>query len=588
MTTIDATVRCEDYVHWRPSLIIKQVCDFFSDTSFTIERAPEVNETVRVVDPKQLLKLGLAHIGNGEAVHISTQGTSEQLAALFLKGILENLGSIYRNDGTASRDPVKESVYGLLSDIAIANPDRQQNEAIARLEKWYRDDGESTDRTPLGKSCTTEVELPVNLHGAIVEVLPRIARHFVCSMWLIYDHPHKGRQRFNLSRDNSDLKFQILTKSPAAGTLLTVKTFGERCEELCGYMSELLRKLPQVDSWIRTCFLDRRSDSDIVEGIRDILKGKTHRPVVSRNEGTKRDCKISDILIRELVTINREEDTREGAVSDLTRLAAGYAGLDFASLRDLVDVWNKQINVGRAGFAFLHTRAENCPLITLVFGVYPQGIEWPRQSDRKYALALIVAAIDAPNLYLGYMTRLLRVLEDGGVSLVQELVAADSPARVLQALKKADIHTQHLLEAERATNKRRLLIVESLEDEITAARHEILLASPRLRDFDLEYVYAVEHDPSRDDTLNKAEFAERLRTRIAESMPHCVLFHTGHVFMRHMRWFEDMISHMRERFRDVRFGYQQKRDLPISRGVFSEDAETKRIQTLLFETILGV
>jgi hypothetical protein len=220
-------------------------------------------------------------------------------------------------------------------------------------------------------------------------------------------------------------------------------------------------------------------------------------------------------------------------------------------------------------------------------GVFAQGVEWPGQEERKQVVALLLAATDVGETFIGYMGRLLGIFRKNQ-PLIDALVAAHTPEEVVGILKRADAAAQDAREKKRREKARVVLLVESIEDEITVGRQEILAKSPRIRGYRIEYIYAVRESAQGAPDFNEAEFAQRLSARIADLKPQFVLFHTGHIYQQHISWFEDLVRGLRGRFGDVRFGYQEKRSLASPEGVFSYDDETKGIQTLVFRNILGI
>ena len=587
MSKLNATIRCEDYVHFRPATIVKRVCDLFPDTSFTVARAESVDVGLRTIDPKGFMSLASACLVDGERVEISTDGPTPQLAAAFLKGILENLGIVYANAQSQSPAPMREAIADLLSGIASEHPDPMRHVVMERVEEDIRERPPAYVGVSSSQSHSAQASINARLHGAIVEVLPRIAAHYGCQMDLRYKHPAAGDLVFDVSSDDDWVKFDILAFSPAIGTQVTVTASGEQPKALCDYMAGLLQHLAEVDAWIRTCFLGKRSDAELVEGIMQIVDkaGVALAPVATAKQVD--DYRLNDVLVRELVVLNPEPVARDDVLDELTGLVAHRMAMDSEDLRQLVALWNDQVNVCSDGFAYVHARAAGCPLITLAIGVYPQGVAWPSQEERKHVVALMIAGVDTPNTYMGYMGRLMSIFRRNR-PLISALTKADTTSDILMLLKSADTSAQQLREQRRQEKRTRLLIVESFEDDITLGRHDLLSSSPRMQDFRIDYIYAVPQKTQSGADLQQAEFAERLRARMAEFMPHYVLFHTGMVFLQQVSWFQDLVRDLRNRFGSTRFGYQKKKNLVVDRTVFSEDPDTQRIQSLVFNKILGI
>ncbi|MBM4043734.1 MAG: hypothetical protein FJ279_01345 [Planctomycetes bacterium] len=587
MTRVDVTIRTEDYVHYRPATIIKRICDLFPDTAFSIERAPSVQESLRTIDPRQFLALATACLSAGENVRVVATGPSEDLAAAFLKAILENLNIVYTNTKSQSPRSMKDDIADLLSRTASDHPDPLRHAVMRLVDEKIRERIRPPVRSYSPPSYTVQTPATASMHGAVVTALTRVARYHACALVLHYEHPTAGLLTFDVSSDDEWVVMDFLAFTPPRGTLITAEAFGEQCKVACDLVLGMLKNLAYVDAWIRTCILQKKTDAEVVEGIaRIIARAKAEpSPVVASDE--VRDYKLNDLLLRELIVVNPRPTAKEAALDELVAVLSRHAAMSSTDLRGLVGLWSDKVNVCSDGFAYVHARAKDCPLIMLAVGVYADGIAWPTQQDRKNVVALIVAAIDAPNTYMGYVGRLLTIFRHNR-PLVLTLTEAQTSAEVIKLLKEADARAQSTRECRRQEDQQRLLLVESLEDDITVGRHVILAASPRMRDFRIDYIYAIGEDAKNTSSLDKPEFAERLRSRIAEFMPHYVLFHTGHIFQEHISWFEDVVRELRRRFPHVRFGYQQKTVMRVSDNLFTDDEDTRRTQSLVFKEVLGI
>ena len=584
MVRVNAVIRCEDYIHFRPACILQQVCDLFPKTTFALRRADSVQASRRIVDPKSMLKLSAACLIDGESLDVTAEGESEEMAAALLKGLLENMNLVYSNERSSAAS-LRDGLADLLTRIAAQSPDPGRHSVIKLVDQQIRRHPSANPTLPPSpRSHRMEVPVSANLHGAVVEMFPHISRFYACEISLRYRHPVAGEVQFNLSGNNT---LEILASTPTVGTVVTIEAHGEKCEAACTLFAAMLRNLARVDAWIRTSYLSNRSDSAVVDGIAR-LEASSHQDDARVDDIPEtRVFNLNDLLMKEFLIIDEAINTKDEAVDRLVSLVHAHSGMSANDLGELVHLWSDRVNVCSDGFAYVHARGEQCPGVTLALGVFRRGIKWPEQADPKFIVALIVAATDITNTFMGYVGRLLGIFRHNR-PLVDELTSAPNVSGVVRILKQADTNARESRDSQLARPQRRLLLVESLEDEMTRLRHSTLAASPRIRDYDIQYVYAIGEDGRTGTRLDKQEFAARLRARIAEIAPHFVLFHTGYVFREHAIWFQELMRDLRSRFVDVRFGYQRKPGLALDEDLSIMDGETEKVQTMLFRDVLGI
>jgi hypothetical protein len=143
----------------------------------------------------------------------------------------------------------------------------------------------------------------------------------------------------------------------------------------------------------------------------------------------------------------------------------------------------------------------------------------------------------------------------------------------------------------------RILVVESIDDEITRSRHRILGNSPRLQEYQFSSCYALdaEGQDAQEDLLSlmarhpptEEGLARNMRKAIQQATPDFVLLHTGFVFQSYQKVFYSVWSCLRQEFPDIRFGYEERDGLNIiDPEAFDLDAETQQMQRLFFERIV--
>ena len=101
--------------------------------------------------------------------------------------------------------------------------------------------------------------------------------------------------------------------------------------------------------------------------------------------------------------------------------------------------------------------------------------------------------------------------------------------------------------------KRKVLIVNSVDDGITQNRIELLNVSPLTTDFELFHAYAA-RKLNQDVTLNEMLF--RIELAIKDYKPEYLIFHTGGSFHRQPELFMNCVVYLKQKYQNVKFGYQ--------------------------------
>jgi len=143
-----------------------------------------------------------------------------------------------------------------------------------------------------------------------------------------------------------------------------------------------------------------------------------------------------------------------------------------------------------------------------------------------------------------------------------------------------------------------ILIVDSIDDEITRRRHALLASSPRTAGYQITYAYAL--DPDEDDQdmhyldilarnpPTKDGLYGRIKTSIERYKPDYVLLHTGFVFRRHPELFYEVFRMLRAEFGAIGFGFQERDDMIVDSTAFTAREDVRSIQSLFFHDILGL
>ena len=145
--------------------------------------------------------------------------------------------------------------------------------------------------------------------------------------------------------------------------------------------------------------------------------------------------------------------------------------------------------------------------------------------------------------------------------------------------------------------KTRILIVDSVEDDITRRRHQILESSPRLAEYDIDYCYSAEITEEQEEMLRfrmkpelsvtGEEIRRRIEGKITAFRPHFVLLHTGFVFRDYADEFFRAFSAMKAAHPNTQFGLEERDGLEVDQSAFHNTEEVVSLQNLIFRDILG-
>jgi hypothetical protein len=142
-----------------------------------------------------------------------------------------------------------------------------------------------------------------------------------------------------------------------------------------------------------------------------------------------------------------------------------------------------------------------------------------------------------------------------------------------------------------------VLIVDSIEDEITNNRHRILNSSPLLRDYIIHYCYSTEFDDTQKQkisigqtpyfVLEEKELYSRIEEAIQKHNPDYILIHSGFVFCRYPEIFLDVIEKLKKSHPQIGLGLQTRPFLNIDSNFLNCNEEVIALEKLIFHEALS-
>jgi len=142
-----------------------------------------------------------------------------------------------------------------------------------------------------------------------------------------------------------------------------------------------------------------------------------------------------------------------------------------------------------------------------------------------------------------------------------------------------------------------VLMVDSVNDDITQRRHRALSLSGQLRHIVFEYCYAADLDERQESmlragmlprvTLNEDSLCAKIEEAIQRFRPQYVLLHTGFVYRQHPDVFVRVFSRLKRTYLGVMFGVQLRPGMFADPQAFHTSAPVVALQRLIFDEVLG-
>ena len=129
----------------------------------------------------------------------------------------------------------------------------------------------------------------------------------------------------------------------------------------------------------------------------------------------------------------------------------------------------------------------------------------------------------------------------------------------------------------------RILVLQSVEDEITAKRKQKIESNPELQEYEFAFCYAVELTAEQKamsaeeivhavsgQPLDADKLAERLARAISAFKPDLLIVHPGFVFRTFQQSFLAALKTIRAQFPELKLGTFNSHQLPHLRSTFDE------------------
>jgi len=145
----------------------------------------------------------------------------------------------------------------------------------------------------------------------------------------------------------------------------------------------------------------------------------------------------------------------------------------------------------------------------------------------------------------------------------------------------------------------RILVLQSVEDEITYRREMRIKRSPLLRDYNFKHIYAIELKDEQQElptplmmeqvvqgSLDGEELLDRLVRKVIAFDPNILIVHAGFVFHRFPHEMISALKSLKDKFPNLRIGIQSRirfgRDRPELQTLFEDSEEIRGLIERIF------
>ena len=145
--------------------------------------------------------------------------------------------------------------------------------------------------------------------------------------------------------------------------------------------------------------------------------------------------------------------------------------------------------------------------------------------------------------------------------------------------------------------KVKVLMVDSVNDELTQRRHAFLESNKRLQHIKFKFCYAVDLDPEQEAsirahilpliTIVEDDLVKRIFKAAQRSRPQFIILHTGFVFRQNQAVFIRVFTSLKRMIPDVIFGVQMQHGMVRDREAFHETNAVLNLERELFPEVHG-
>ena len=140
----------------------------------------------------------------------------------------------------------------------------------------------------------------------------------------------------------------------------------------------------------------------------------------------------------------------------------------------------------------------------------------------------------------------------------------------------------------KAVSMLRVLVLQSVHDEIARLRERRLLHSPLLQEYSFRHVYAIEWSQAQKITplqavqaFRKEELFERVAKEIESFAPHVLIVHAGFVFQRFPEDMFWVLTSLKKKYPFLKIGIEPKMKIRRVPEITSFDNADSRVSWLI-------
>ena len=131
---------------------------------------------------------------------------------------------------------------------------------------------------------------------------------------------------------------------------------------------------------------------------------------------------------------------------------------------------------------------------------------------------------------------------------------------------------------------KRVLTIESVNDDTTRNMLNTIYNSPKFKDFNIDHCFVFKSGAY---SINEEMLHFILKTKIDETKPQLILFHIGNRVKRNIRTFIKVVSKVKQEYHKILYGTQKrssiKTDYPEFANLLDNHQEILKLEKLFFK-----
>ena len=402
-----------DGLHMRPASYIAALCNRFSQTEFKILRNEGTKKSTKsIVNPKRITELLQASFAHNEEVTVEVTGECRIMASEFFKLAWENLRN-YGDDvsvGKIRLNRLIDETFQQIDDPDVTGIGASPHIVVGHEDRLMADE------------CRSIAKINTRLHNLVLAMVPLVTKHFESDLQILFEDPLRGAYCFTVNSTNGfTLDDRIMELSIEVGKKITLVTSGPNREKANAAIKAMLENLGECNVWLQ----NRASGLEAETTLRELIEFAENLSASQNVEFIHvQNPFLSPLLTPRHVFVNppNAEFTKDEVLHQLAAPHAKMHRIEMSLLMGrITEAEKKHPIMPREGFAISHAAMEDAPLISITFGVYPNGVIWEDSGKKANLVAMVIFSKENYRTWYDFWTKMRIVLRENP-SLREQLV----------------------------------------------------------------------------------------------------------------------------------------------------------------------